>query len=115
MKITVRAKNLKLNKTLSIFIQEKLGSLEKFTSILGREGELSVDIEKETKHHRKGPYFKTKAQLRFPSRILEAKASREDLRSSIIEVKDELQREVERMKNKILQSRKMVDKNTSRV
>ena len=128
MKIIIKTKNLKLNQTLKNFIEEKINSLEKFSNIGRWEGgvqkeyldsffgkgkpkvEAWVEIGKESRHHQKGPYFFAECQMRFPKKSLRSVAKSEDLRQAITEVKDELQRELEKYKNLSLRSRTLISR-----
>ena len=114
MKIVIKTKNLKLNRALQNFIEEKINSLEKFSEILYSEKyynhffgkgkprvEAWVEIGKETLHHQKGPYFWAECQMRFPGKSLRATARLKDLKLAIVEVKDELELQLKRYKEKI--------------
>jgi ribosome-associated translation inhibitor RaiA len=118
MKIVIKTKNLKLTRALENFIEEKINDLEKFLpptifgggqsekyfdSFYGKgkpRAEAWVEIGKETRHHKKGPYFWAECQMRFPKRSLRSIARAEDLKLAITEVKDELQRESKQYKEK---------------
>ena len=62
--------------------------------------EVFVEVEKETKHHRKGEIFLVKTQIFLPGRSIVAEATGEDLFSTIIEARDELKIEIEKYKFK---------------
>jgi len=115
MKITIRSKKIKLNKALEEFIEEKIGSLDKFlgkSQVSGYRRVLAkfkkpsvkarVEIEKTTQHHKKGPYFRAEGQLYLGGKSvsIRAESKNEDLRQAIVEVKDELQRELKKYKEK---------------
>lgn len=132
MKIVIKTKNLKLNLALENFICEKLNSLEKFAEILHNHEEKYfnnlpepqrrveksecsltfgkgkpsveawVEIGKETRHHKKGPYFWAECQMRFSKKSLRSVAQSENLKTAINEVKDELQRQLKQYKNKLI-------------
>jgi len=114
MKIVIKTKNLKLTPPLQKYIEEKLNELEKFAKIFQTEQyfnsffgkgkpkvEAWVEIGKNTLHHKKGPFFWTECQMRFPKRSLRSTAKSNDLKLAITEVKDELQRELKQYKEKI--------------
>jgi len=98
MKIIIKTTNLKLNQALKNFIEEKIGSLEKFSK---KTIEAWVEIGKTTLHHQKGPFFRAECQIRFPGSSLMAAARSQDLKLAIAEVKDELQRQLKQHKNKL--------------
>lgn len=107
MKIIIKTKNIEPTESLSDFINEKFISLKKFTDILKREegmcktlAEVFVEVEKETKHHNKGKVFKAEAEILFPGRKIMAQATGDDLLLTIVEVKDKLQQEIKKYKEK---------------
>lgn len=107
MKIIIKAKNIELTPYLEKFVEEKIGSLQKFISILRQEGNIGkslaeafVEIEKTTKHHRSGDIFRAEARIELPGRTIMAEALRDDLLKAIVEVKDEMQREIKKYKLK---------------
>ena len=115
MRIIIRSKNIKPSQAINQFIEEKIGSLQKFVDIMREKSEIGkppvevfVDIEKETKHHYKGPFFKTTIQMHLPGRSLRSEARSIDLNTAIVEVKDELQREIKKykIKTKVVSRRK---------
>ena len=119
MKIIIKTKNIKLNRALKDYIEEKLNSLEKFLKTFQKKIyynhffgkgkpriEAWVEIGKESLHHQKGPVFRAEVQMRFPGRSLRAEAVSKNLREAITEVKDELQREFKQYKEKIISLQK---------
>lgn len=119
MKIVIKTTNLKLSRALKNFIEEKIGSLEKFSKIFQKKYfnsffnkgkprvEAWVEIGKTTLHHQKGPVFRAECQMRVPKKSLRSIARSKDLRLAITEVKDELQRQLKKYKNKkITQARR---------
>lgn len=116
MKIVIKTTNVKLTSALREFIEEKINSLEKFSknfytekylvenSLQGKGKpriEAWVEIGKITLHHQKGPWFYAECQMHFPKKSLRVTAKREDLKLAIVEVKDELQRELKKYKEKL--------------
>jgi len=104
MKITIKATNLKLTPTLEDFTVEQINSLEKF--LQKRIIEVFVEISKTTKHHKKGPFFRAEADLRVPGKIIRAEATGDDLYFVITAVKDELQIEIKKYKERQLAKQK---------
>ena len=99
MKIVIKTTNVKLNKALKDFIEEKINDLEKF--IQARPVEIFVEVGKTTRHHEKGPFLRAECQINVPTKSLRAQALSKDLKLAIIEVKDELQRQLKQYKEKI--------------
>lgn len=114
MKIVIKTENIKLNRALENFIEEKINSLEKFAEIFQEKKyfngfyekgkpriEAWVEIGKISSHHRKGPIFWAECQMRLPGKSLRSTAKLSDLRLAITEVKDELQRQLKQYRNKL--------------
>lgn len=114
MKVVIKTKNIKLNRALKSFIQEKIDDLEKFADIFQSEKyfdhfygkgkpkvEAWVEVGKESLHHKKGPIFWAECQMRFPKKSLRSTAKRENLELAIVEVKDELQRQLKQYREKL--------------
>ena len=97
MQIIIKTKGISLNQALRIFIEEKIGGLEKFGKAPIRA---EIEIGRTTEHHRKGKVFRAEVQLVFPGEVLRAEAERKDLRLAIVEVEDELQEQIKKYKNK---------------
>jgi len=105
----ITAKNLELTDGFKAFVEEKIGSLKKFIGFFEEEDsfkkgkdtvEFLVEIEKETKHHRKGPIFQVRVKINLPGKTLIAVSKNNDLSRAVVEVKDELQQEIKKYKLK---------------
>ena len=62
--------------------------------------EVFIEVEKETKHHKKGDIFLVKAQVALPGRSLMAEERADDVFIAVVKVKDELKLEIEKYKFK---------------
>ena len=113
MKIIIRTKNLILIPSLENYINRKINSLERFF-LNPLEAKFRVEIEKTTKHHRKGKVFQTLVQIQLPGKIIGAESVLQDLRLAIDEVKDELQQELKKYKEKMLAKRKRIQRNVKK-
>jgi ribosomal subunit interface protein len=116
VKIIIKTKNIKLNKGLKDFVERKINDLERFSKIFQNEEnyfgeffgkgkpkvEAWVEIGKTTLHHRKGPFFRAECQMRLPRKSLRAQARAEHLREALTQVKDELQLQLKKYKNKFI-------------
>jgi len=123
MKIVIRAKNIQLTQDLSALIEEKMEGLKKFVNVLKSDdsnvngktlAELFFEIEKETKHHKKGEVFKAEGMILLPGKKLIARAKGDDLIKTVIEVKDELQQELKKYKSKPLEKRRREQRKAKR-
>lgn len=119
MRINIKANNVRLDEAVNAWIYKKLGEIEKYLPDFsgeelegGRETlELDVEIEKTTKHHRKGDVFRTEVQLYLPKELIRVEAVDQDLRTTINQAKDELHRKIKKYKKKrIVRARKWARK-----
>ncbi len=110
MNIIVKIKNLKLTESLRSFIENKIGGIKKFlksfTKSSGQNDSLEafVEVEKETMHHRKGDVFKAETKVNLPGKSFVAQAHGDDLKRAVVEVRDELKREIGKYKTKTIDS-----------
>lgn len=94
MNIHIKATNLDLTSAMTEYINEKIGSLDKFVRHFERRGGevlARVEIARTTKHHEKGPVYRAEVNLDMTSKSI-ARAEHEDwdIRVAITEVKDKL-------------------------
>ncbi len=110
MRIVIKTKNIKLSPYLRAFVNEKIRELEKFLeSLLKKEdvmknvsprAEAFVEVAKVSRHHQKGDIFYAECQIPLPGKGIRAETKGEDLKSTIYELKDELQRQLKKYKNR---------------
>lgn len=106
MKIIIKTKNLDQSEALNSFIEKKFESIKKFISILQKPedgktlAEVFIEVEKDSKHHKKGDIFVVKAQVILPGKNVMAEAKEEDLFAAVVKAKDELKMEIEKYKFK---------------
>jgi putative sigma-54 modulation protein len=110
MKIVIKTTNIDLTPSLKDYTEKKIGELEKFFQMIRGKGqdfekgkppyEVWVELERTTRHHHKGRVFRAECQIRLPGRSLRAESVKEDIYLAIDDVRDELQREVDRYKQK---------------
>ncbi|MCK5044746.1 ribosome-associated translation inhibitor RaiA [Candidatus Parcubacteria bacterium] len=111
MKIIIKTEKIELTPAIKEFIEEKIGGLEKFVTLLQEEEkdyfegrkpkiEALVEVGKTTLHHKKGPFFRAECQIVHLKKSIRATAKSEDLRQAIVEVKDELQIQLKKYKEK---------------
>lgn len=98
MKIDISTKNIILDEPLRIFIEDKIGGLD---HLIGNSaGQARVEIGKPSEHHRSGDIFSAEVNLSLGGKLLRATCSHEDLRNAITDVKDELQSQIKKFKEK---------------
>lgn len=101
MNILIKTKNLALTEALEVFINEKVGKLEKF--LPEKTEEILVELQKESLHHRKGDVFLVEIMLELFGKKLMASAKGSDANQIIIEAKDEMEILIKKNKTKKIQ------------
>jgi len=97
MQINIKTKNITLTDPLREYIDEKIGSLEKF--LQGVEPLIiEVEVGKTSKHHNKGDVFRAEVQIEIPGKLLRAEAVKDDIRKAIVAVKDNLKVQIKKYK-----------------
>jgi len=98
MQITISTKNISLNESLKIFIEDKIGGLD---HVIGNsDGQARVEIGMPSKHHRSGDVFSAEVNLILGGKLIRATCIHEDLRNAITDVKNELQVQINKFKEK---------------
>lgn len=101
MKVIIKPTNIDLNDALEKYVNDKLDSLNKLLQDFDPDIiQARVEIGKPSKHHKSGPVFYAEINLSLPGKLLRADATHLDLRYAINQAKDELERQIEKYKNK---------------
>ena len=100
MNVIISTKNISLDNALEIFIQEKIGGLEKFLKDPRGLIEARIQIGLSSKHHRSGRIYYAEVNLKVGGKLLRATCQHEDLRNAIVDVKNELQQQIRKFRDK---------------
>lgn len=103
MKLNVKTTGFRIDEPLRVYVDSKIvrlvAKLLKDENLV-KPASLDVEIEKETRHHRKGRIWRAEANLSLPKSFLRAEAEAEDIRSAIDMVGAELAAELKKYKEK---------------
>ena len=98
MKIDISYKNISSDVPLEKFVEEKIGGLD---NVIGNDKSVArVEIGLPSKHHRSGKIFYAEVNLKMGGVLLRATCQHEDLRNAIVDVKNELQVQIKKLKDK---------------
>lgn len=98
MKIDLYGKNMELDEALRVFVDDRIGGLDK---VIGNDkSEARVEIGLPSKHHRSGRIFYAEVNLKVDGKLLRATCQHEDMRNAIVDAKNELQRQIKKFKEK---------------
>lgn len=101
MKIILFSKNLEITSATDDYIRKKLASLEKFIKDANQEITVAeVEVGRTTRHHRSGDIFRAEINLSLNGKMFRVESEKEDLFSAIDEVRDDLEAEIKKFKNK---------------
>ncbi len=98
--IDITYKNITSDEPLKVFVNEKIGGLEKFLKNSNELAEVRVEIGKPSRHHRSGRIYYAEANMKIGSKLLRATCQHEDLRNAIVDVKNELQERLKQFKDR---------------
>ena len=99
MKITIRAINIELTPAIEAFAEEKIRALTKFlkdSDLL----EARIELGMPSRHHKSGPVFYAEVNLNIAGKLLRAIAEDYDLYIAIDKVRDELEVQIKKFKDK---------------
>lgn len=103
MNIDLKGTNLDLTPSLKTYINEKFSGITKIIKKFEEDGEaeLRIEVARTTKHHYKGDVFMAEANLNVNGKLFRASNTMEDLYKAIDVVKDEIQLQIEKYKDKL--------------
>ncbi len=104
MNIEITTKNITLDNPLRVFIEQKIGGLEKL--IGSGPSSIRVEVGIPSKRHKTGPIFYAEANLKIGGKLLRAEATHKDLRTAIDETRDDLHMQIKKLKERSLAKRK---------
>ncbi|OGF70944.1 ribosomal subunit interface protein, partial [Candidatus Giovannonibacteria bacterium RIFCSPHIGHO2_02_FULL_44_11] len=109
MQVSLKGTNIQILESTREYVDRKLvHTAEKFfkpaRQFAGGDGDdlvsLAIEVEKTTKHHKKGDIFRAEASLSMGKINLRAESTAETLNNAIDEVEYELMREIKKFKEK---------------
>ncbi len=99
MKIDIFANHIELTPAIKDFIEKKIGSLSKYTGGVEKSN-ARVEISLPSRHHHSGEIFYAEGNLNFGGTLLRAETENKDLYAAITVVRDELQEQITKFKEK---------------
>ncbi len=108
MKLKIKTTDLNLTPAIEGYVEKKMESLEKVISVFEREGEVYVyfEIARATRHHKSGNVFYAEANVDLLGERVRAESRGDDIRAAVDEVKDILKREIKKISEKKVDSKR---------
>ena len=112
MKFSIQGTNIKLSKPLRVWVRKKLGKLSRLHKDMRKKDdlpgsggeeervEMEVELEKTRPDQRKGRIFRAEAQFSLGGRLFRAEARRENIRKAVVDVREQLKRQLKEFKGK---------------
>lgn len=103
MRTEIKASNMDLTDAIAEHVQKKMNMLDRFMNIPGAPSDPIAFVEVEKVgggHHNKGELFRCEAQFDLGKELLRVEKTTKDMYKSIEKVKDELERQLVRRKEK---------------
>jgi putative sigma-54 modulation protein len=100
MKIDIKATNFELTPSITTYIDEKVGSLEKFINISDKNEERNapvevfVEVARTTNHHKHGDIYKAELNMKLKGELLRVDVNDWDLRAAVDAAKDLMERKI---------------------
>ena len=108
MKIIIRGANIDLTPSIKAFVEEKVGSVEKFINPSDIElAEARVEVGKSSQHHKTGPVFYAEINLKIGSKLLRAVVEHEDLHTAVDFARNEVEAQLKKEKQKTIDSHRV--------
>lgn len=101
MNINIKTKDLELTDAIESYLAKKLESLGKFMKSFNQEAIIAdVELGKTTRDQRTGDIFRAEINLEIGGELLRAEAETESIYASIDEVRDQIEEEIKKFKEK---------------
>ena len=101
MEIILKSKNFSLTPSVEDYVQKKIRTLVKFLKNFNQEIiKFEVEVGRTTYHHKSGEIFRAEINLSVGGKLFRVESEQDDLFSAIDEVRDSLEQEIKKFKNK---------------
>ncbi len=101
MKIIIKATNISLSPSINQCIEDKIGGLDRFLQNFNPELiNAQVEVGRIDRDQRHGEIFRAEVNLNIEGHTIRSEETAESLMTAIDSVKDEVQREIKRYKDK---------------
>lgn len=101
MKKIIKVKDLELTQAIEDYLEKKLATLKKFFSDFNEELVMvEIELGRTTRHHQTGAIFRAEINLSSNGKLFRVESERDDLYAAIDEVRDDLEREIKKFKEK---------------
>lgn len=100
MRHTLQATNMRLTDPIRSYVEGKLAAIERIVDPRDTSVHADLEVGKTTKHHQHGSIFRAEINLHLAGSNLRAVAEEEDLYAAIDAMKDDIVRQLHKVKTK---------------
>ena len=101
MKTLIRVKNIDLTDSISSLVESKIANISKlFDGKMQELAEARVEVGKPSMHHKTGFVYYAEINLKIGRKLYRAVAEHADIRTAIDLVRDEIENQIKKEKNK---------------
>ena len=111
MKIILHGKNIELTTPLKEFVDEKVGSLDKyFKGVSAGIMEARVEVGRDSKHHKSGFVYYAEINLKLGKSLLRSVVEHVDVRTALDKARDEIETQLVKLKSRSTTARRRIRK-----
>jgi len=101
MKIIFKEKDFEITPSIESYVEKKMETLEKFFKSFGEEKRIiEVELGKSTGKQKSGNIFRAEINITLEGKTFRAESEQTDIFSAIDEMRDDLEQEIKKFKNK---------------
>lgn len=89
-----------MNESVESYLRRKIASLEKFFNSSDELVKVEAEVGRINRRHKTGEVFRAEINLSLGGKLLRAESEQDDLFAAIDEVRDVLEEEIKKFKNK---------------
>jgi putative sigma-54 modulation protein len=110
MQITnIKATNMELTDAIRDYTEEKVLSLKKYVKNF-EPVKISIEVADDSGRHKQGAHFRCEFTVEVPGDVLRVTQNHEDLYAAVDQAKDELGRQMRRLKGKLVSKQRRGEK-----
>ena len=98
--LNIKATSMELTPAIREYVEEKITALEKMVDDSDTTAHADVEVGQTSKHHQHGDIFRAEINLSIAGEMLRVESQQDNLYAAIDEVKDEMQRQLRKVKTK---------------
>ena len=100
MHLDIKGINLELTPALKVYIEKQIGGLSRYIGTDAASTAAVVEVGRTSRHHKHDHMLFARVNIRLGARVLRAEAETQDIRASLDEVHEELEKEILKFKGK---------------